>query len=183
MPIEEVKTIVSVGPTYGKKVGNLTLEGAQFFGRPNFTGELNRFGDDRRTFTVLIPNDLADQLREMGWNVKTNIPTKEQEEQGYTVISHLKVFLNFGYAKGHEGDPDYETGPEITIFSGEQQEQLTSKTVAILDRARFETIDMEIRAWEYNPEEHPGQYSARLVKLVARLIPNRLDEKWGRLGG
>lgn len=164
----EINTKVTVGDTYGKKVGNLTLEDAKFFGRPNFSGEMDQFKDDRRKFTVLIPNDLADQLRGMGWNVKTSIPTEEEMANGRDIISHLKVMVD-----------DNST---IVIRMGESEERLTVPTFGVIDRSRIEMMDMEIRAWEYNPEEKPGQYSARLVALVANIRPNILEQKYGRLG-
>lgn len=178
----EVNTKVSIGEAYGKKLPNLTLEDVKFFGRPNFSGEMDQFKDDRRKFTILIPNEVADQLREMGWNVKTTIPQKEDQEP----LSHLKVMVDFGYQKGHEGDPNYERGPDCWILMGEDREKLTSKTVGLLDRSRVETMDMEIRAWNYNAldVENDGatpEYSARLVTLVATIRPNILDNKYGRL--
>jgi hypothetical protein len=172
MPIE-INTKVSTGDTYNKKVGNLILEDAKFFGRPNFSGELDRFKDDRRKFTVLIPNELADQLREMGWNVKTSIPTEEERAEGREELSHLKVMVDMSDEPGR--------GPDVWVIMGEDREKLTTATVGILDRSRIDTMDMEIRAWEYDPEENPGKYSARLVMLVAHITPNRLEEKYGRL--
>lgn len=165
----EINTKVSVGETYGKKVGNITLEDAKFFGRPNFSGVEDRFKDDRRKFTVLIPNDVADQLREMGWNVKTNIPTPEElkEFPDREPLSHLKVMV--------------DDGSIVTIKMGETMETLSVGNFSVIDRSRIETMDMEIRAWEYDPDERPGNYSARLVALVANIRPNILEQKYGRL--
>lgn len=165
----EINTKVSVGETYGKKVGNITLEDAKFFGRPNFSGVEDRFKDERRKFTVLIPNDVADQLREMGWNVKTNIPTQEElkEFPDREPLSHLKVMV--------------DDGSIVQIRMGENVEQLTVGNFSVIDRSRIETMDMEIRAWEYDPDERPGQYSARLVALVANIRPNILEQKYGLL--
>jgi len=165
----EINTKVSVGETYGKKVGNITLEDAKFFGRPNFSGVEDRFKDDRRKFTVLIPNEVADQLREMGWNVKTNIPTQEElkEFPDREPLSHLKVMV--------------DDGSIVQIRMGEEVETLTVGNFGVIDRSRIETMDMEIRAWEYDPEERPGNYSARLVALVANIRPNILEQKYGRL--
>jgi hypothetical protein len=165
----EINTKVSVGETYGKKVGNITLEDAKFFGRPNFSGVEDRFKDDRRKFTVLIPNEVADQLREMGWNVKTSIPTQEElrEFPDREPISHLKVMV--------------DDGSIVQIRMGENVEQLTVGNFGVIDRSRIDTMDMEIRAWEYDPEERPGQYSARLVALVANIRPNILEQKYGLL--
>lgn len=177
MPIV-INTKVSVGPTYGKKIGNLILEDAKFFGRPNFAGAEDRFKDTRRKFTVLIPNEIADQLREAGWNVKTNIPTEEElrEFPEREPISHLKVMVD-------NIDIEEGKGPEVFVKMGETTEQLTNRTLASLDRSRFEEMDLEIRAWEYDPEDEPGKYSARLVRFVGVMTPNRLDEKYGFLRG
>ncbi len=164
----EINTKVSVGDTYGKKLGNLTLEDAKFFGRPNFSGIEDQFKDSRRKFTVLIPNELADQLRQAGWNVKTSIPTPEEKAEGREELSHLRVMV--------------DDNSEVFILMGEEKEHLTVGTFGVIDRSRIEMMDMEIRAWEYNPQEKPGEYSARLVMLVANLRPNVLEQKYGRLG-
>lgn len=165
----EINTKVSVGDTYGKKVGNLTLEDAKFFGRPNFSGNEDRFKDDRRKFTVLIPNDVADQLREMGWNVKTTIPTPEEKAEfpDREPLSHLKVMV--------------DDNSVVQIRMGDDVETLRVPSFGVIDRSRIEVMDMEIRAWEYDPEERPGNYSARLVALVANIRPNILEQKYGRL--
>lgn len=174
MPIEPIETIVSSGPTLGKKLGNLTLEKARFFGRPNFSGEVDRFGDDRRKFTVMIPNDVADQLREMGWNVKTIIPTEEEKAEGRETVSCLKVMVD------DISIIQVRMGQDITTLQPGDKKG-NPGTFGVMDRSRIEEMDMEIRAWEYKPEEKPGEYSARLVALVATLRFNRLEEKYGIL--
>lgn len=174
--MENLETKVSTGEAYGSGIGNLVMEGCRFFGRPNFAGEMNQWKDDSRQFNVMIPNALADQLRDLGWNVKTLLARPEID--GDEDKSFLKVAVDFGFTKGHEGDYDYEKGPDVWVIQGEEREKLTSKTVALLDRARFENIDMEIRGWEYRPDENPGKYSARLVTFVAVMRPSILGEKY-----
>lgn len=171
----EINTKVSVGPTYGKKLGNLILEDAKFFGRPNFAGELDRFKDDRRKFTVLIPNDVADQLREAGWNVKTNIPTEAElaEFPDREPISHLKVMVDM--------NEDPSKGSQVFLKMGDDLEKLGPQNVAVVDRSRFDEIGMEIRAWEYDPEDKPGEYSARLVQFIGIMPMNQLEQRYGRL--
>lgn len=184
----EINTKVTVGESYGRGLGNLILEDARFFGRPNFSGEMNQFKEDKRQFTVLIPNDVADTLRELGWNVKTTIPRTEEEEP----LSHLKVMVDLMKVKDYNALPEHEKaealskGPDIRILQGDQQERLGLLTAGVLDRSRLETIDMEIRAWMYNGAEvaqglEEPKYSARLVALVATLRPSLLDSKYGRL--
>lgn len=168
----EINTKIHVGEKYGKtKVANITLEDAKFWGRPNFSGdaESDRFKDPRRKFTVLIPNDVADTLRDLGWNVKTTIPTAEKLAEDPTLepISSLKVMV--------------DDTSDIWIMLGEDREKLAIQNFGVMDRSRVENMDMELRAWEYNPEEYPDQFSARLSTLVAVLRPNILDQKYGRL--
>lgn len=170
----EINTKITVASdVYGKNgIPNLTLEDAKFFGRPNFSGELDRFKDDRRKFTVAIPNDVADQLRDLGYNVKTTVPTPEEVAEGREPISHLKVMV--------------DDGSSVWIIMGDQREQLTPATFGVIDRSRIENLDMEIRGWNYNADEVVSQgvqpeYSARLVQLVAVVRPNILGQKYGQL--
>ena len=169
----EIHTKVSVGDSYGQKLGNLTLEDAKFFGRPNFRGEEDQFKDARAKFTVLIPNDVADQLRDLGWNVKTTCPTAEQEKEGMECISHLKVMVDVEKC-------------DVWIIMGEDREKLEAKNLGVIDKSRIEEMDMEIRAWMYNVDEvrtgtEEPRYSARLVTLVANIKPNLLSAKYGNL--
>jgi len=176
--MEPINTIVSVGvvPPGRKGIPNITLQGARFFGRPNFTGIEDRFKDTRRKFTVLIPNDLADQLREIGYNVKTDIPTPEElkEFPDRDKVSHLKVMVDDGsdvYIRlGQEGSP----------------EKIPVPNFGLVDKTRFEDWDCEIRGWNYNEDEvrqglEEPKYSARLVMLVGTVTPNILTQKYGAL--
>lgn len=179
--MEPLQSTVSVGELFGKmKVANITIENARFWGRPNFSGdpEADRFKDPRRKFTVEIPNELADQMRALGWNVKTTIPSEEDVALGREPISSLKVMVD-------DAIQDAETkqwkGPNITVIQGEQSERLSNTTMGLLDKSRIDSLDMEIRAWEFNESENPGEFSARLVTLVAVIRPNLLSAKYGRL--
>lgn len=176
----EIDTKVSIGELYGKmSIPNITLENAKFYGRPNFSGEMDKYKDDRRKFTVLIPEDVVLPLQALGYNVRQSIPKPEDEDQ--IPNFSLKVMLNFRFDEKHPGDVEYEKGPDIFILQGDQHERLTSKTVGLLDRSRIQTMDMEIRGWEYDRDDNPGKYSARLVSLVVTLVPSILEAKYGRL--
>lgn len=177
--MEELDIKITQHEAFGqKKLGNLTIENTRFWGRPNFSGEEDRFRDSRRKFTIIVPNTAADELRALGWNVKTTIPEEGSEQEP---ISSLKVMLNYRFDDDHPGDVNYEKGPDIWVIMGENREKLTSRTVGMLDRSRVLALDMEIRAWEYDPEENPNQFSARLVQLVATIQPSLLDSKYGGL--
>lgn len=181
MPFEPLTTKISIGEVRGQNLANLTLEDARFYGRPNFSGEMNQFKDSRRQFTVLIPNELADQLRALGWNVKTSImKADEPNPSEWEPTSSLKVMV---------GEPGDSTTLHLLMKTDEGMipEMLTSQTMGILDRSRVVQLDMEIRAWNYNKEEFDAgldaekKYSARLVSLVAVIDPSLLQRKYGAL--
>ena len=187
--MEPVTTKITQHPAPGpKKLGNLTLEDAKFWGRPNFAGEMDRFKNDNRKFTIFIPNDAADELRALGWNVRETIPTPERlaQDPEAQIINSLKITLNFKDDPAHPNDVRYEKGPDIWVIMGENREKLTSLTAGLLDRSHIQTLDMEIRAWNYNKEEvdagqEEPEYSARLVTLVAVIQPSVLSTKYGGL--
>lgn len=176
--MESLETIISVGNVLpGRKgIPNITLQKAKFFGRPNFGGKEDRFKDTRRQFTVLIPNDLADQLREIGYNVKTNIPTAEElkEFPDREKISHLRVMV--------------DDGSDIYLRLGEEgvPEKVEVRNFGIVDKSRLINIDMELRGWNYNEDEvregtETPKYSCRLVMFVGTIEPNVLMQKYGAL--
>lgn len=175
-----LETTVAVQESYGRGLGNLILENCQFWGEVNFEGRYNDVTKkERRQFNVLIPNEVAQTLRDLGWNCKTLEPRTEEEEP----MSFMQVVVDIIPSKDNPDDLNKEQGPDIWVIQGDSRQKLNSTTVAMLDRTRaIETIDMEIRAWEYDRAKKPGEHSARLVTLVAVMRPNRLMEKYKNLG-
>lgn len=180
MAFEPLNTTITIADGYGGKPGNITLEDCRFYGRPNFQGELRDHGswvEDKRNFTVLIPNEHADTLRALNWPVKTDIPTDEQKAEGRETRSYMKVGIHFSVDKNPHQPLEEQRYPDIWIIQGDDREKLTWRTVGLMDKGRFDMIDMELRCWEYKP----GQWAAALVTLVAVMRQNKLSEKYGRL--
>lgn len=176
--MEPINTIVSVGSIYGKMVApNLTLEETGFWGRPNFRGEVNQFGDDRRCFNALIKPADVEALQKLGYPAKLKEPTPDEIEMGREPIGFMKIMVdNMIFNDGVQVQ-----GPEVTIVMGDQHERLNNSTVAILDKSRIHALDMEVRAWDYPKRDEGQAYSARLVKLIAVIERDRLAEKYGML--
>lgn len=179
--MEPLETIISVGEVRqgGKpSLPNITLQKARFFGRPNFAGIEDRFGEDGRKFTVLINNDLADTLRGIGYNVKTNVPTAEElrEYPDREEISHLKVAV------------DDQSDVWLRMGMDGVPERLDLRVWGIIDKSRIQEIDMELRAWNYNEKkvasgiDSERMWSARLVKIYVTIEHNILDAKYGNVG-
>ena len=169
MAITDIPTQIRVGAIGNKKVANLELIDAKFWGRPNFSGEEDRFKDTRRKFTILIPEDSAEQIRQMGWNVKTTIPSEEDLaiDPERKPLSHLKVMV--------------DDSSEVKLVHGDIVTVIPKENFGIVDRTRFDEVSIEIRAWEYDPDESPGQFSARLVQFVGVFTPSLLQERYGTI--
>jgi hypothetical protein len=118
--------------------GILQIEDARIIYR-NFAGvgsKYNREGD--RNFAVIIPNqEICDQLIEQGWNVKIK-PPREEDDAPFMFLP-VKVKFN-------------NRGPAAYLVSGKNVQRLTEDTIDILDEVDIASVDMDLRAydWEVN---------------------------------
>lgn len=126
--------------------GVLQIEDARIIYR-NFGGEAskyNREGD--RNFAVIIPNqEICDQLTAEGWNVKIKPPRDEDD----TPFMFLPVKVKFN-----------NRGPNIYVQSAGNVKRLTEETVGMLDEIDIQSVDMDLRPydWEVNDKEGRSAY-------------------------
>ena len=126
--------------------GVLQIEDARIIYR-NFGGEAskyNREGD--RNFAVIIPNqEICDQLTAEGWNVKIKPPRDEDD----TPFMFLPVKVKFN-----------NRGPNIYVQSAGNVKRLTEETVGMLDEIDIQSVDMDLRPydWEVNGIEGSSAY-------------------------
>ena len=113
----------------------------------NFAGEasqFNRAGD--RNFSVLIEDEqLANELRDRGWNVKI----KQAREEGDTPFMHLPVKVKFN-----------DRGPSVYLVSGSNRVRLDEETIGMLDSIDILGVDLDIRPfdWEVNGKAGRAAY-------------------------
>lgn len=126
--------------------GVLQIEDARIIYR-NFGGEAskyNRKGD--RNFAVIIPNqEICDQLTAEGWNVKIKPPRDEDD----TPFMFLPVKVKFN-----------NRGPNIYVQSAGNVKRLTEETVGMLDEIDIQSVDMDLRPydWKVNGKEGRSTY-------------------------
>lgn len=119
---------------------NLKLENAQI-GRGsfrNFAGEKSTYNPTgKRTFTVLLEEDLGKLLEQEGWHIRWKQPRDEYDEPQ----ALLTVEVKFG---------DYP--PKIVLISDGKKTTLDEDNIAVLDTAEIACADMIIRPynWEVN---------------------------------
>lgn len=109
---------------------NAKIRFRNFSGRPD---EFTREGD--RSFALVIDDeDLANKLKEDGWNVRMRMPKNDGEDPWY----YLKVKVNFG------GFP-----PKIIEVTSRNRVSLNEETVGILDSAELKSVDVEISPYHW----------------------------------
>lgn len=138
----------------------------------NFEGrgdKFNREGD--RNFSLLIEDpDTADALAREGWNVKI----KEGRDPDDGPFMRLPVKVKF---------TDY--GPRVYLNSAGNVTELDEESIACLDNIDIETVNMDIRPydWEVNGKTGRTAYLQsmevvqRIDRFAARYSSMRDDEK------
>lgn len=126
--------------------GILQIEDARIIYR-NFAGigsKYNRDGD--RNFAVIIPNqEIADELIADGWAVKIKPPRDEDESP----FMYLPVKVKFN-----------NRGPAAYVKSGNSVQRLNKDTIGMLDEIDIQSVDMDLRAydWEVNGKTGRSAY-------------------------
>ena len=125
----------------------------------NFAGrgdKYNREGD--RNFAVVIPDEeMANELTNLGWNVKIKPP----REDGDTPFMFLPVKVKFN-----------DRGPNVYLKTGDIQNKLDEESVSLLDNIDIIGVDLDIRPfdWDVNGKQGRTAYlqSIRVIQDVDR---------------
>lgn len=151
-----------------RRLGPVTIEGARIIFR-NFAGlegQYNRPGD--RNFGVVLPNDVAEQMKLDGWNVKYLRPREEEEEP----TPWLPVAVSY---KGrpprvvmisHRGSP-----PEKVRVS------LPEELVEMLDYADLSNVDLIVNPYQWSVRGETG-VKAYLKSIFAEVQRDELEVKY-----
>ncbi len=127
--------------------GILQVEDARIIYR-NFEGrgdKYNREGD--RNFALIIPDkEQADELIADGWNVKIKEPRDGYEDPFMFLTIKVK------YKDGR--------GPAAYVKSGNNVTRLNEETIGMLDEIDIQSVDMDIRPyeWEINGKKGISAY-------------------------
>ena len=125
----------------------------------NFAGrgdKYNREGD--RNFAVVIPDeDMANDLTNLGWNVKIKPP----REDGDTPFMFLPVKVKFN-----------DRGPNVYLKTGNVQNRLDEESVGLLDNIDIIGVDLDIRPFDWDVNGKMGRtaylQSIRVIQDVDR---------------
>ena len=149
--------------------GILQIDDARIIYR-NFSGvgsKFNREGD--RNFAVVIDDEpLANELTELGWNVKIKPP----REEGDTPFIYLPVKIKFS-----------DRGPNVYLKTGNSTNRLDEETIGCLDHIDILSADLDIRPynWEVNGKTGRTAYlqsihvTQQIDRFAERYSENTVD--------
>lgn len=133
----------------------LTIENAQIIFR-NFSGKPGQYNrEGNRNFCVIVDEDVAEQLREDGWNVKEAKPRYEDDDTTY----YIQVKVNF----------DSDRPPKVIVSSNGVKTRMDEETIDALDSIDFQRVDLTINPyfWHVNGKSGVNGYLKTMLVEVA----------------
>ena len=120
--------------------GDLVVEGGAIIYR-NFSGQPTKFNPNggKRTFALVMPQRVADELVDRGWNVKHRAPRDEEDDDMYWT----EIVVNM----------ESEFPPRISLITryGEKENMtvLSQENVGLLDTSILTNVDLVIHPYAH----------------------------------
>ena len=146
-------------------VGNISVENARIIFR-NFAGKESKFNaKGKRNFCLILDNEDAEKLADIGWNIKYLSP-RDPEDPPQAYLQVAVAYENFP--------------PKIWLISGGKKTELNEDTVSVLDYAEIENIDVIVRpyTWEVNGK---GGIKAYVKNMYVTIVENEFEKKYRNL--
>lgn len=143
---------------------NVMLEGVTLAFR-NFSGRVSDYNlMGRREFSVVLPPDVAADLSNKGWNVKTRQP----REEGDDVFYHLPVAVNFNSPV---------RPPEIIVVTQKGRSRVDEEAVGMLDYAEITNCDVYLNPSQWTVGDKTG-IKAYLTSMYVTILLDPLALKY-----
>ena len=148
-----------------QRISNISVENARIIFR-NFAGKESKFNaKGKRNFCLVLDNDVAEDLKDIGWNIKYLSPRDPDDvQQAYLQVA--VAFDNFP--------------PKIWLITGGKKTELNEETVSVLDYAEIENVDVIVRPyiWEVNGKSGVKAYVKNMYVTIAE---NEFEKKYRNL--
>ena len=132
----------------------------------NFSATPTKFNPHPQPgFSVILPEDLAKELDEVGWNVKELKPRDEED----VIRKHLPVAFTF------DAFP-----PRILMISSNGQTILNSETVKLLDSAEIKKVDLVLRPYQWEVNGKTG-IKAYLKAMYVTIVEDEFEAKYNKM--
>lgn len=144
-------------------IANISVENARILFK-NFAGKATKFNPEgKRNFCLIVDNDLADNLKDIGWNIKYLNPRDPDEEpQAYLQVA--VAFENFP--------------PNVFMIAGGKKTKLNEDTINVLDYAEIQSIDLIIRPYQWELPSGKSGVKAYLKNMYVTIVENEFEAKY-----
>lgn len=149
--------------------GTLCVENAIIISK-NFAGAPTDFNPvgGKRTFTLVLTEEIGTILSENGWNVKFKEPRMEGDDP--LILTEIVVNM------------DSKRPPRVILYSEfrgrRKSQELTSRSIANLDTCVMKNVDLVIRPYEHGrPGPHKIKGYAQEIRVM-QAQDGYFDEKY-----
>lgn len=154
------------------QIPDVVIEGAEIR-YPNFEGRVGQYNEKgERNFRLMLPDDIAADMLEDGWNVKRTKPWKEANDEeiaNFEPRAYVEVTVRFEPVK-----------PEIYLVSNGMKTLLGAETAFLLDQANIENIDLVVNPYHWTVGAKSG-VRAYLKKGYFTIQEDEMDRKYAHV--
>lgn len=144
--------------------GNVILENVRIMFR-NFAGKGTEYNPEgRRNFCIALNPEDAENLRAIGWNVKT-LPPRDEYEQPQ---DYIQVMVSYKFE---------DRAPHVVRISGRNRTAMTESNISNLDWEEIENVDLEFVPYNWDKAGRSGT-TAYLKSMYVTVKEDRLAAKY-----
>lgn len=151
-----------------RKVLPVTIHDAHIIFR-NFQGRAGDFNKEgERSFTVVLPEEIAKAMIEDGWTT-----VKERQAYGEEPgVMEYRMDVTVQYDKGRP--------PRCVLINSNGRLELGAAEVAVLDFVEIEHVDLTLNPYEWDVQGKQG-VKPYLKTIFVKAVEDELDKKYAQV--
>ena len=131
----------------------------------DFSGKVDKYNQEgHRSFTVALPEDVAEQMAADGWHIRWLKPQQEGDPPGPPVIN---VRLRYDIRP-----------PRVVLLTSTTRTQLNEDSIDMLDWADIKTLDFKARGFNWEGPGGKSGIKAYCQSLFVTINEDDLDRKY-----
>ena len=123
----------------------VSIENTRFIFETNFSGDPRRdkFGSDKRYANIIVPEELAEELIDEGFNIKMTKPREGDEEE---FVPTYYVAIKLAY-RNRNGEPK-QWPPKVLLVVEDSVTELDEESVDCIDYAWIDRVNVVLNKYE-----------------------------------